>query len=200
MRYISTLSGRQHTIELDENGLVRRIILDGRELSINWERVGAARLPAVPSDDKPARHYSILAGSHSYDVYTLPVAERPGTGASRVVEVQIDGRPYSVTVQDERSETLEHLAGGAHVSDDMVIRAPMPGLVSAVLAEVGEEVRRGQTVVVLEAMKMENDLTTPRAGVVKAVHVAKGQAVNQNEALAVVGDPPGTEAPLELEE
>ena len=201
MRYIATVAGRQHTIELDENGLMRRIVLDGRELSINWQRVGAAvRQSAVSTGDQPASHHSILAGSDSYDVYTLPLGNGSDGGTSRIVEVQIDGRPYTVTVQDERSESLEYLTSGTHLSDDVVIRAPMPGLVSSVLAGVGDAVRRGQTVVVLEAMKMENDLTTPRAGVVKAVHVAAGQAVNQNEALAVVGEPPGTETPRDDEE
>jgi multidrug efflux pump subunit AcrA (membrane-fusion protein) len=53
---------------------------------------------------------------------------------------------------------------------------------------------RGQAIVVLEAMKMENDLTTPRAGVVKSVSVAKGQTVNQGDTLAIIGDPDGDRA------
>jgi biotin carboxyl carrier protein len=197
MRYISTVAGRQHTIALDENGPVRCIVLDGRELTINWQHVGLTRQPAIPSGDQPASQQSIVAGSHSYDVYILPLARGPDGGTGRLMEVHIDGLPYVVAVQDERSESFEQLAGGAHVSDDVVIRAPMPGLVSSVLADIGDEVRRGQTVVVLEAMKMENDLPTPRAGVVKAVHVTRGQAVNQHDALAVVGDPPGTSGATE---
>jgi len=68
----------------------------------------------------------------------------------------------------------------------------MPGLVSNVLAAVGDEVMRGQNIVVLEAMKMENDLTTPRQGIVKSLRVAKGQAVNQGDLLAIIGDPAGS--------
>ncbi|HEY7849294.1 MAG TPA: acetyl-CoA carboxylase biotin carboxyl carrier protein subunit, partial [Ktedonobacterales bacterium] len=58
----------------------------------------------------------------------------------------------------------------------------------------GQEVARGQAIVVLEAMKMENDLTTPRAGVVKRVSVAKGQTVNQGDTLAIIGDLDGDKA------
>ncbi|HEX2350831.1 MAG TPA: acetyl-CoA carboxylase biotin carboxyl carrier protein subunit, partial [Ktedonobacterales bacterium] len=74
------------------------------------------------------------------------------------------------------------------------IRAPMPGLVSNVLAQEGQEVARGQAIIVLEAMKMENDLVTPRAGVVKRVGAAKGQTVNQGDMLAIIGDPDGANA------
>ena len=64
----------------------------------------------------------------------------------------------------------------------------MPGLVVQIPVAVGDTVEAGQTVIVLEAMKMENDLTAPRAGIVKAVHVTKGQTVNQDAVLAIVGD------------
>ncbi|HKT39155.1 MAG TPA: acetyl-CoA carboxylase biotin carboxyl carrier protein subunit, partial [Ktedonobacterales bacterium] len=104
----------------------------------------------------------------------------------------VRGQVYRVRLADERARTLASLAGGAHASGDANIRAPMPGLVSHVLVEEGVEVQRGQAVVVLEAMKMENDLPAPRAGVVKSLRVSKGQAVNQGDLLAVIGDPAGT--------
>jgi biotin carboxyl carrier protein len=65
---------------------------------------------------------------------------------------------------------------------------------------VGDEVHRGQTIVVLEAMKMENDLTTPRSGQVRTIRVAKGQTVSQDDVLATIGDPLGTPALEEVEE
>jgi biotin carboxyl carrier protein len=63
----------------------------------------------------------------------------------------------------------------------------MPGLVVGVPAKVGEPVKMGQGVVILEAMKMENEIRAPRDGVVKAVRVAPGQAVEQGQVLAVIG-------------
>jgi biotin carboxyl carrier protein len=77
-------------------------------------------------------------------------------------------------------------------------------MVVNVLAMEGQVVERGQAVAVLEAMKMENDLTTPRAGVVKNVRVAKGQTVNQGDTLVIIGDAPdgatGTETADETDE
>jgi biotin carboxyl carrier protein len=78
------------------------------------------------------------------------------------------------------------------------MKAPMPGLVVNLPVALGDLVQRGQTVAVLEAMKMENDLTAPRSGVVKDIKVAKGQAVNQGQALLVIGEPgAGGKAPEE---
>jgi biotin carboxyl carrier protein len=82
----------------------------------------------------------------------------------------------------------------------VTIRAPMPGLVSNVLVSEGDEVQRGQAVVVLEAMKMENDLSATRAGSVKSLRVAKGQTVAQGEALAVIGDLAGAASDEAIDE
>jgi len=62
----------------------------------------------------------------------------------------------------------------------------MPGLVLGIPHEVGTSVTRGQTVIVLEAMKMENDLASPIAGTIEEVHVSKGQTVNQGDVLVVI--------------
>jgi biotin carboxyl carrier protein len=62
----------------------------------------------------------------------------------------------------------------------------MPGLVLNIVKAAGEKVERGETVAVLEAMKMENDLATPHGGTVKEVLVSKGQTVNQGDVLVVI--------------
>lgn len=189
MRYVASVGERQHTVVLEENGHERSVELDGRPLHIDWRLVGASQSHSSAADAPLADHYSVLVGDHSYEAYlrVLDDAEA-GEGGGLSVEVMIAGRPYVVRVRDERSQALASIAGGAHVSGDVAIRAPMPGLVSNVIAAEGDEVKRGQTVVVLEAMKMENDLTAPRAGIVKSLRVTKGQAVNQGETLAIVGD------------
>jgi biotin carboxyl carrier protein len=189
MRYVATLGERQVTLEIGENGHLRAVMLEGQALDIDWHPVGGATLrPGAEGG-----HYSLLIGSRSFDVYVRAVESESG-GDKRVLEVSIDGRPYVVQLEDERTRALEELAGAGHDRGEMAIRAPMPGLVSNVLAAAGQHVERGQTVVVLEAMKMENDLMAPRAGVVRTLRATKGQTVNQGDVLAVVGDPEG--APL----
>ena len=201
MRYVATVGEREHTVELEENGHVRSVELDGRELRVDWHLVGADRFHLTAPGNHAADHFTVLAGDHSYEAYVRVVQDPAADeGGGMSVEVTIAGRPYVVRVRDERSQALASLAGGSHVAGDVAIRAPMPGLVSSVIAAEGEEVKRGQTVVVLEAMKMENDLTAPRAGVVKSIRVAKGQTVNQGDTLAVVGDPAGAPEPEDDDE
>lgn len=198
MRYSAEIDGQKHTIDVDENAHIRHVTLDGRELTVDWQLVGERRSHLTQTDDPRADHYSILIGQRSYDVYARFTEGDDVSsieGGARAVEVLIEGHPYTVAVQDERSRALASLAGGAHISGDAPIRAPMPGLVRNVLAEQGAEVQRGQTVVVLEAMKMENDLPSPRAGIVKSVRVEKGQTVNQGDILAIIGDPAGAAPP-----
>lgn len=189
MRYAASIEGRTVTIDTSENGHVRQVALDGISLQVDWQAVGGAVMRALPG--APAGHYSLLVGDHSYEVYVRAIGQQDGSGGEHTVEVSLDGRPYQVRVEDERTRALAGLAGATHDRGDVAVEAPMPGLVANVLVAVGEQVERGQTVVVLEAMKMENDLTAPRAGVVRALHVSKGQTVGQADRLFVVGDSAG---------
>ncbi|HEU5368134.1 MAG TPA: acetyl-CoA carboxylase biotin carboxyl carrier protein subunit, partial [Ktedonobacterales bacterium] len=93
-----------------------------------------------------------------------------------------------VRLEDERERALASLTGSSHDGGDATVKAPMPGLVVNIPVAVGDAVQRGQTVAVLEAMKMENDLAAPRNGVIKEVKAAKGQAVNQGQPLVIVGE------------
>ena len=109
--------------------------------------------------------------------------EREG-GTARV---WVDGTPIEVEVRTEADLLLERFgldAGDAAAERE--VRAPMPGLVLRVLVEPGQEVAAGTGLVVLEAMKMENELTAPAAGTVAAVHAAPGDAVGKNDLLVEV--------------
>ena len=191
MHYVATVGERTYTIGLQEDGHQREATLGDNRLTVDWRSVGGAALSTGIDDRDEAGHYSLLLGAQSFDVFVQPVPADDEDGTSRVFEVYVRGQVYRVRLADERARTLASLAGGAHASGDANIRAPMPGLVSHVLVEEGAEVQRGQAVVVLEAMKMENDLPAPRAGVLKSLRVSKGQAVNQGDLLAVIGDPVG---------
>lgn len=191
MRYIATVGEETYTIGLQDDGHQREVTLGDKHLLADWRPVGGATPPAGMLDSSQAGHYSLLIGPNSFDVYVQPVGATDEDGASRVFEVQVRGQLYRVRLADERTQALASLAGSAHLSGDVNIRAPMPGMVSNVLVGEGAEVQRGQAVIVLEAMKMENDLATPRNGIVKSLRVAKGQAVNQGDLLAVIGDTAG---------
>jgi biotin carboxyl carrier protein len=200
MRYVVSVNGEKHTVELEENGHLRELTLDERRMALDWLLIGRA-LAAPYEGDIRADQYSLLIEDRSYVAYARLLEESGGEETpGRKVEVMVHGVPYVVEVQDARSLALASLAGGAHASGEATIRAPMPGLVSNVLAAVGDEVHRGQTIVVLEAMKMENDLTTPRSGQVRSIRVTKGQTVSQDDVLATIGDPLGMPTPEEIDE
>jgi len=99
--------------------------------------------------------------------------------------VVIDGRRYGFEVKDPRS--LQGRRGaGAGTEGPRPVKAPMPGRVVRLLVEVGEEVEEGQGVVVIEAMKMQNELKSPKAGRVIRVGAAVGDTVGSGDVLVVV--------------
>jgi biotin carboxyl carrier protein len=189
MRYVASSGERHVTIELGENGQRRHVTLDDTSFEVDWQAVGGAVLRAAPGAAEG--HYSLLIGERSFDCYVRSVPRDDARSrGEQLFEVEIAGQTYFISLQDERTRTLAGLAA-SHDHGDAPITAPMPGLVSNIMAEVGQQVERGQTVIVLEAMKMENDLGAPRAGVVRAIKVARGQTVNQAEVLAIIGDVEG---------
>ncbi|MEN8144493.1 MAG: biotin/lipoyl-containing protein [Gemmatimonadota bacterium] len=98
--------------------------------------------------------------------------------------IEVGGRTHTVRVQDERSRQIEQLAGtGPSVVRENILRAPMPGLIVRVEVESGQAVPEGAPLVVMEAMKMENELTADAAGVVAAIEVQEGVTVNKNDVL-----------------
>jgi biotin carboxyl carrier protein len=188
MRYVATIGERQIIVDVEENGHLRAVTVDGIVGHADWQPVGVSGGP--PGG---AAHFALLLGTLSYDVYVA--RNTPATlGAAPTFEVTLAGQTVDVRLEDERLHALAGMAGTPHERGEAAIAAPMPGLVSQVVVDVGQRVERGQTVIVLEAMKMENDLGAPRAGVVRQVHVAKGDTVTQGQVLAVVGDADGAVA------
>ncbi len=104
-----------------------------------------------------------------------------------IVEVEALEGAYTFEVLGEKRRELERL--GLRKKKELRkkdVHAPMPGLVVAVQVEAGQEVKRGQGIAIVEAMKMENELRAADSGVVKEVLVKEGQRVDQNQLLVVI--------------
>lgn len=184
MAYISSVNNQAYTIDTGENNERREITIDGTAQSVDWLPI--APLAADPKGQIGAGgRYSLLIGGKSYEVFARRVA-KPDEKDGYTYELQVAGQRFEVHVQDEREKALAGSIKSGHEADEAKVRAPMPGLVLGVTVEVGASVERGQTVVILEAMKMENDLAAPIAGTIKEVKVSKGQTVNQGDVLVVV--------------
>ena len=139
-------------------------------------------------------HLSLLVAGQSFDVWVQPIASE--TADTQTFDIMLDGVPRIVDIVDERRRALAGLAKAPVLTGEVIIKAPMPGLVAQVLVMPGDKVVRNQRVVVLEAMKMQNDLTAPRAGIVRSVKTAPGQAVNQGQPLIIIGEPEGEDISL----
>jgi len=184
MAYISNLSDKNYVIEAGENSQQREITINGQSQKIDWQQIAP-----LTADEKGRKtqggRYSLLIGAQSYEVFARRL-DLPDETAGLTYEIQVAGQRFEVHVEDERVQKLTGASKITNETDEVKVRAPMPGLVLNVVKDVGESVERGETVVVLEAMKMENDLASPRAGVVKEVRVKQGQTVNQGEILVVI--------------
>lgn len=161
MLYTVTLDGQTWEIEIGDHGL-----------RVDGEPVDAA-LTSVPGT---ALH-ALRLGTASHRV----VAGRDGDGAW---QLDVDGRPARVDVVDERTRRLREMAvavGGA--DGPRPVKAPMPGLVVKVEVEEGEAVVEGQGIVIVEAMKMENELRAEVPAVVARVLVTAGDTVEKDQVL-----------------
>jgi biotin carboxyl carrier protein len=126
--------------------------------------------------------YHILVDDGSY---TVELLERNETGKELVVAV--NGKKQSVTIQDEYDELLKKL-GMDKLSSGKIneVKAPMPGLVLRLIVKEGDAVQKGDPLLVLEAMKMENIIKATGEGTVKKVVAQEKQAVDKNQVLIVM--------------
>ncbi len=161
MKYIATVKGQEYTIEIDPD---RGILIDDHPYEVDFRR-----LPSGGVTSLLMNHRSVAA----------MVEERGNQW-----DVLIEGELYSVRVQDERAYRLERMrTSGVSVDGEAIVASPMPGIIVAVSVAVGDSVEFGQRVVILESMKMENELRAPCAGVVTYVHIAPGASVEKDQPL-----------------
>ncbi len=127
--------------------------------------------------------YSMLIEGRSHEVYaTLE------DGAWRIL---LDGERYEVVVEDERTRRLKGFQGAGHqLVGDVQIKAPMPGMVVKLMVEVGQQVEANAPLLILEAMKMENELRAPRAGLIKEIRVEARQPVELQQVLLILAEEP----------
>lgn len=165
MRYFVTLGDR--TVEVDLSGATP--VVDGVP-------VQQAELAALPGT--PIRSLRVDGRS-----YTLSV--QPGERRGRW-NLALGGQRFAADAVDERTRAIREMTGGAETETAKTVVAPMPGLVVRVLVEPGDAVRAGQGVVIVEAMKMENELKAPADGTVARIDVQPGKTVEKGTTLVTL--------------
>ena len=159
---ITARDGSQKTFKVEGNATSWRV--NGNEHSID----STSPAPGV---------LSLIINGKSHEVLTTSVA------GESVVEV--DGERFTVEVRDPRSLKSRRGAGAGQEGPKKLV-APMPGKVIRIIAKAGDEVEAGAGIVVIEAMKMQNELKAPKTGKVAKIAVKEGDTVNPGDTLAIV--------------
>jgi biotin carboxyl carrier protein len=164
MKYVATVGDRSEVVEITGADGRYRITL-GDEV---WEVDARSTGPGM---------YSLLVDGVSYAV---DVSARDGV---RMVDVA--GSSHTVTVEEQTRHILR-TRGGAAGAGGQTLTAPLPGRVTHVAVQVGDAVDAGATLLVIEAMKMENEMKAAAPGTIAEIRVQPGQAVNAGDILIVV--------------
>lgn len=164
MKYITFIEEQEFLIEiLDE----MNILVGGKPYQVDITAVSGQPV------------YSLLINGKSYEAYVYPAEDN--------WQVLLQGRLYPAQVVDEREKRLRD-AGGGKVAEhgEFLLKAPMPGLIVSIPVDDGKKVLKGELLVILESMKMQNELKSPRDGRVSRLRVKPGDSVEQNQTLLSV--------------
>jgi biotin carboxyl carrier protein len=164
MKYITTINEQEYIVEVIDE---RRVLINNQEYKIDFH----------PVSDQPV--YSMLVDGKSYEAYVYP--------ADETWQVLLRGRQFSIQVEDEREKRLKAASGGImHSGAEYQLKSPMPGLIVSIPVIEGQQVVKGELLLVLESMKMQNELKSPRDGVVSRIRVKPGASVEQRQTLMTV--------------
>ena len=164
MKYITTVDGKDYLVEIIDE---KHISVNGKTYEVDFESVSGQPV------------YSLIVDGKSHESYVQQGDDN--------WQVLLRGRLYPVVVEDEREKRLRAAAGGGVAeSGEFHLKAPMPGLVVTVPVVEGQAVKKGQVLLILESMKMQNELKSPRDGMVSRIRVKAGESVEQKQTLLSV--------------
>ncbi len=158
------IGGKTRRLELKREGRHVRATIDGRP-------VEADALIVAPGV------YSVLMDGRAFEVRVTPKHDG--------LHIHSAGQDYIAQVTDPRS-LRSRKAGAVSAEGRQQIVAPMPGKVVRLLVKAGDAIEAGKGVLVVEAMKMQNEIRSPKSGTVESLKVKEGQAVNAGEILAII--------------
>jgi biotin carboxyl carrier protein len=170
MKFWVTLEGREAEVTFHTQGDRLVVEADGRHIEADFVRLPDGEV------------YSLLIDGRSHVVRVSPA---PG-GFEAGLEVELRGTVIPVEVKHPLEKLLQAVSGGRAAARGETLAAPMPGVVVALRVKPGDTVKAGQAVIVVEAMKMQNELAVTQDGVVSEVLVAERAAVSAGQPLVRV--------------
>jgi biotin carboxyl carrier protein len=169
MKFVVRIENEEKSIVVNENNGFYDVELDGKPYRVDCRHFGDGSF------------LSLLINNKSYLVESGPVKAEDGRYYARVM-----GRHYDVDVLDELLVAVRDAEGRAADSGDYSLTSPMPGLILNIKVAVGDRVAAGDPVVIMEAMKMQNELASEVGGVVKEIHVSPRQTVDSQAPLVTI--------------
>jgi acetyl/propionyl-CoA carboxylase alpha subunit len=166
MKYVATIGQDAHAVDMSGADGCYRVRIGETE----WDVDARSTMPGI---------YSILIGGVSY---VADVVDREGACV-----VEVGGEQYEITVEEQTRHIIRTRGGAGAEAGSRTLTAPLPGKISRVAVQPGDAVSAGDILLVIEAMKMENEFRAAAAGTVADVRVAAGQAVNAGDVLIVMG-------------
>jgi biotin carboxyl carrier protein len=161
----SSSEGKTHVIELERDGAAWRVTLDGRPVAVDAAEIAPNTL-------------SILLDGQSFEINMTPSPDGK-------LKLQTGSREFTAEVADPRAWSGRR-HGSVEAEGRQQIVAPMPGKVVRLLVREGDRVEASQGLLVVEAMKMQNEIRSPKSGTVERVLTKEGQPVNAGDVLCVV--------------
>ncbi len=163
-KYITTIGEKEFEVEILGND---QVSVDGVVYTVDFESVSGQPV------------FSMLVDGKSFEAH---VSQEEDTW-----QVLMRGTLYRAQVLDEREHRLRGASGaGEGAGGEFILKAPMPGLIVQVPVSAGDEIKKGAVLVILESMKMQNELKAPRDGLVKRVEVQEGDNVEQRATMVVL--------------
>jgi biotin carboxyl carrier protein len=170
MKLKVNLSGKEHEISLSLAECAVDVAVDDRHYDLQFRELAAGE-------------YLFINGSK---VYKCRVSGQAGSVAGgQSFAVVLRGRTYEVAVVDPKRLRSGESAGAHHAGAAEIV-SPMPGKIVRVLVQAGDKVAAGAGVIVVEAMKMQNEMKAPKAGTVVSINAGEGATVNAGDVLAVI--------------
>jgi len=163
MKYITTINDKEYSVEIIDE---KHVNIDGKILEVDFESVSGQPV------------YSLIIDGKSHEAYVYPDEEN--------WQVLLSGRLYQASVQDEREKRLRAAGGGVLEDGEFHLKAPMPGMIVAIPVSEGDTVQKGQVLLILESMKMQNELKSPKDGIIHRIRIKVGETVDQKQALLSV--------------
>jgi len=153
----------ERSFQIEDSG---KLTIDGKEFPVDMLEYKKGR-------------FHIIVDNKSYHAEVLSVDAK-----SKTCQLKIGQKTVQIEIRDQYDELLREMGidvkAGSKVNE---IKAPMPGMVLQVMVENGQPIKKGDAIVVLEAMKMENILKSPTDGTVKKIHVNRGDKVEKNQVM-----------------